>query len=108
MRTRKGQASLELLTGFLAWAILIAILAGALFLAGQKAAQTGGVLQNEMAMRAITNQAEQLQSAGYTVHAGIANHRTKDGLITVDYKGKEIAGKTIVGMDKPLGGGQPV
>jgi hypothetical protein len=57
------------------------------------------VVERSAAVREITNLAEQLQSTCYSTYVAVQNHKTKDGKISVDYKGREVVGKTIVGVD---------
>lgn len=106
-RQSKGQVSMELLIGLLAWIVFIAILTSALFAAGKNAASAKDVAEMNAAVQAIVNQAEQVQSTGYTTYVAIESHRTRNGTISVEYKRKEITGKTIVGVDEIVQG-QPV
>ena len=103
----RGQVSLEILLGLLAWIAFIAVLASALFIAGRNAADAKDVAEMTAAVESVVNQAEQVQATGYTTYVAIENHRTRNGTISVDYKGKEIAGKTIVGVNEIVQG-QPV
>lgn len=98
----RGQATTEYLIGLLVWLAFVGFIAAAIFNFGQGAAMANDVAERNMQVREITNLAEQLQSTCYSTYVAVDSHKTRNGRISIDYRGREIVGRTIVGVEEDV------